>query len=268
MGDAEGVEEEVLAGGVANAGRVVRVGGHVLRPSNERSETIHSFLSSLRAAGFAGVPMPVGIDADGRERLEFVEGDVPVPPFPEWAQSDMALASTAALLARFHDASRSFDPQGLSWSTEMADPVGGSIVCHNDVCLENVVFRNGEAIALLDFDFAAPGRPVYDVAQFARMCVPIDDDVNAGRQGWSDVDRPRRLRLVADTYGLDASARGELLEVLDGSIARGGEFVRRRVEQGDPGFVAMWAEMGGMERFDRRRRWWSENRDLFVHAMR
>ena len=97
-----------------DAGRVVRVGGYVLRPSNERSETIQSFLSSLRAAGCAGAPTPVGTDADGRERLEFVEGDVPVPPFAEWAQSDMALASTAALLARFHDASRSFDPQGLS----------------------------------------------------------------------------------------------------------------------------------------------------------
>ena len=49
----------------------------------------------------------------------------------------------------------------------MADPEGGPVVCHNDVCLENVVFRNGEAVALLDFDFAAPGRPVYDLACFA-----------------------------------------------------------------------------------------------------
>ena len=30
---------------------------------------------------------------------------------------------------------------------------GGPIVCHNDVCLENVVFRDGEAVGLLDFDF-------------------------------------------------------------------------------------------------------------------
>ncbi|HVR34161.1 MAG TPA: phosphotransferase [Acidimicrobiia bacterium] len=268
MDDADRTEEALLAGGVANAGRVVRVGRHVLRPSNEHSETILSFLSSLRAAGFEGASMPIGIDADGRERLEFVEGDVPVPPYPEWVQSDVALASMAALLARFHEASRSFDPRGLNWPTEMADPVGGPIVCDNDVCLENVVFRNGEPVALLDFDFAAPGRPVYDVAQFARLCVPIDDDVNAVRLGWGQVDKPDRLHLVADTYGLDASARGELLAVLDDSIARGGEFVRRRVALGDPGFVAMWAEMGGMERFDRRRRWWTDSRDLLARAMR
>ena len=87
----------------------------------------------------------------------------------------------------------------------MADPGGGTLVCHNDVCLENVVFRDGEAIGLLDFDFAAPGRPTYDLAAFARMCVPVDDDLSAGRLGWGPVDRPARLRLVADTYGLDRS---------------------------------------------------------------
>jgi thiamine kinase-like enzyme len=28
-----------------------------------------------------------------------------------------------------------------TWSAEMADPVGGEVFCHNDVCPENVVFR-------------------------------------------------------------------------------------------------------------------------------
>jgi Ser/Thr protein kinase RdoA (MazF antagonist) len=31
------------------------------------------------------------------------------------------------------------------------------------------VFHEGTAVGLLDFDFAAPGRPVYDLAAFARM---------------------------------------------------------------------------------------------------
>ena len=81
------------------------------------------------------------------------------------------------------------------------------MICHNDVCLENVVFQDGLAIGLLDFDFAAPGRPIFDFAAFARMCVPIDDDVSAARLGFGEVDRPGRLRLVADTYGLDAAGR-------------------------------------------------------------
>jgi Ser/Thr protein kinase RdoA (MazF antagonist) len=62
------------------------------------------------------------------------------------------------LMRRFHDASRSFDPSSSTWSDEMADPARGTVVCHNDVCLENVVFRDGIAVGLLDFDFVAPGR--------------------------------------------------------------------------------------------------------------
>lgn len=140
-------------------------------------------------------------------------------------------------------------------------------MCHNDVCLENVVSRDGAAVGLLDFDYAAPGRPVYDVAAFARMCVPVDDDVNAARLGWHGTDRPARLRLVADAYGLGAGERGELVGALDAAIAAGGEFVRRHVEAGDPGFVTMWNEMGGAERFNRRRRWWADNRQRFTQAL-
>lgn len=150
----------------------------------------------------------------------------------------------------------------------MADRAGGSVVCHNDVCLENVVFRDGIAVGLLDFDFCAPGRAVYDLAQFARMCVPVDDDINASRLGWDLDDRPARLRLVADSYGLDRPGRNELLATLDDSIANGGEFVRRRVEAGDANFIAMWNEMGGAERFDRRRRWWIAHRQNFDRALR
>jgi len=149
----------------------------------------------------------------------------------------------------------------------MADPEGGSMICHNDVCLENVVFRDGRAIGLLDFDFAAPGRPIRDLAAFARTCVPIDDDLSAVRLGFEVIDRPGRLRLVADTYGLDSSGRQELLEHLDRSMRGGGVFVQRRADAGDPNFIRMLREMGGMERYDRRLRWWEEARHLFVDAL-
>ena len=119
------MDEVVLPGGVANAGAVTRVGPHVLRPSNPHSGSIHRFLSALRAAGFDGAPMPVGIDPDGRERLEFTEGDVGMPPFPAWVQRDSALTSIAVLMRRFHEASLHFDRTGSTWSTEMADPRGG-----------------------------------------------------------------------------------------------------------------------------------------------
>lgn len=50
--------------------------------------------------------------------------------------------------------------------------------------------------------------------------------------------------------------------------AAGFEGARRRVEAGDPNFIEMWNEMGGAERFDRRRRWWAAQRQNFVTALR
>jgi Phosphotransferase enzyme family len=258
---------ENLPGGVANAGRVVRSGDFVLRPSNPNSEAVHSFLRELRSAGFDGASFPVEIQPDGQERLLYIEGEVAVPPFPAWAQTDHALSSIAYLMRSFHEASSRLPVVPAQWSDELADPCGGSMICHNDVCFENVVFKNSEAIALLDFDFAAPGRPIFDLAGFARMCVPIDDDLSANRLGFADLDRPARLRLVADTYGLQTEDRRTLLELLDGSMEGGGSFVQRRVDAGDPNFIRVLTEMGGMERYQRRHRWWQASREYFARAL-
>ncbi len=262
-----GVAEQQLDGGIANAGRVVRVGPHVLRPSSPHSGSIHAFLRAVRHAGFEGASLPVAIDEDGRERLVFIEGGVPVAPYPDWSESDTALASIARLLRGLHDAARGIDPQGLTWDDSLADPAGGTLVCHNDVCPENVVFRDGIAVALLDFEFAGPGRPVYDVAQLARLCVPIDDDFDQARLGWRPADRPARLRLVADAYGLDRDGRAELLTAMNDAIARIEAAVRRRVDAGDPNVIAMWNRTGGSERYDRRRRWWIDHHEQFAAAL-
>ena len=134
--------------------------------------------------------------------------------------------------------------------------------------LSNVVFRDGVAIALIDFEFAAPGRPVYDVAQLARLCVPIEDDVDQARMGWEPADRPARLRLVADAYGLDRAGRADLLLTLDDAIERIEATARRGVEAADPNTVAMLKRTGGIEKYDRRRRWWTDHHAQFTAALR
>ena len=114
-----------LDGGISNAGRVVRDGQHVLRPSSPHSASIHAFLRAMRHAGFEGAPLPIGIDDDGRERLVFIEGDVPLTPYPAWSQTDAALASIARLLRQMHDAAHTFDPRGHTWSHALSrqDPI-------------------------------------------------------------------------------------------------------------------------------------------------
>lgn len=262
------MDEELLEGGIANAGAVVRAGGHVLRPSSPYSASIHAWLRAVRREGFGGVPMPVGIDDDGRERLEFIDGEVPTSPYPEWSQSDAALASIAELLRGLHDASRDFDPRGLPWNDLLADPAGGTIVGHNDVEPSNVVFRDGRAVAFIDFEFAAPGRPIYDLAQLCRLCVPIESDFDQERIGWSPADRPKRLRLVADAYGLDREARMELLNAMDDAIDRIEAAARRSADGADQKSLEKLAATGGIEKYDRRRIWWMRHHGEFAAALR
>lgn len=259
----------VLQGGIANAGAVVRRGEHVLRPSNPNTPTIHALLRHLRANGFEGASEPVGVDPDGRERLVFIPGDVGVPPYPAWAQTDLTLASAAALMRRMHDACVGFvPPDDAAWSTEMADPTGATeVICHNDICVENIVYRNEVAVGFLDFDFAAPGRRVHDLALFAGMCVPLDADDDAIRLGRTPRDPFRRVRIVADAYGLTAARRPELLAAIAAGISRGGQFLQRRLDEGNEDFRRMVESAGGMARFDRRRAWFAANHEAFATAL-
>jgi aminoglycoside phosphotransferase (APT) family kinase protein len=259
-------DERRLPGGVTNAGAVTRRGDLVLRPATRYTASSQRFLASLRAVGFDGAPEPRGVHADGREQLAYIEGEVPFPPYPTWAQSDAALASVVTLVRRYHEAAAHVAVEG-EWNPEAADALGGRIMCHNDVCLENIVFREGNAVALLDWEFAAPGRPVYDLAQLARMCIPVDDDRSAARLGWSPVDRPFRARLVCDVYGLPAADRRQFLVELDAAIARHTQAVMRRVEQGDRNVIAMWDAGGGTKRYERRQAWWVAARRHFETAL-
>jgi aminoglycoside phosphotransferase (APT) family kinase protein len=292
------MNDEILSGGIANAGLVVRRGSEVLRPVQPNEARLSKFLHDLRSVGFNEAPLPLGITDDGRARFEFIVGDVVEPPFPDWVQTDAALASVARLLRRFHDAAQLCDATG-NWSNELSDPAGArirlagsnkhpdgtrseaemgpvsddaggseSIVCHNDVCLENVVFVDGVAVGLLDFDFAAPGRRLFDFAQFVRMCAPMDADPNTARLGWTVADRAERLRIAADAYGLTVDERNELPAMLEVSMTRGEDFVERKLRSGDPNFVKMYALMGGAERVVQRRRWFEQQQERFNEALR
>lgn len=296
-----------LRGGIGNAGAVFREGDMVIRPTNAHTATIHALLEHVRVAGFDGAPRVIGtasepivsvlvqnndplsgsvhagkgdVPAGTRpvEWLEFIAGDVPVPPFPKWSQTDALLASIARIMRRYHDATAGFvPPADATWSNELADPNRPGrarsahdvdlVICHNDVCMENVVFRNGEAVALLDFDFAAPGRRIYDLACMARMCVPVETDEDAARTGRRGLDPFTRLRAVADAYGLGTDGRIELLGILATQFESDGAFVRRRVEAGEPAFIEMWQAMGGQERLDRRRTWFTVEGQHFLDAM-
>jgi hypothetical protein len=103
------------------------VGDEVRRPASRFTASIFDLLGALRAVGFDGVQEPKGIDERERERLTFFRGDVPIPPYAQWAQTDETLGSIAALLRRFHDAPMGFDGSKWAWSEELEDPAGGPV---------------------------------------------------------------------------------------------------------------------------------------------
>lgn len=132
------------------------------------------------------------------------------------------------------------------------------MVCHNDVCLENVVFRDGRAAALIDFDLAAPGRPVWDVAMTARYWVPM-----RGRDG---LDPSHRLRVLADGYGLGRADRAALPRVIEQATAVCRAFVERRVERGDAAYTAVY-EQSGRAVWDRHQAWLADHHRALTAAL-
>ena len=260
------VSEIPLAGGVAHPGAVVRIGDTVRRPTGGHTESVHALLEHVRAAGFEGVPRPLGTDERGREVLAYLPGDVPVPPYPAWALRDETLASVARLLRRYHEAVAGFDPGGRSWSTELADPGGGPIAAHNDVCPENVVFRDGEAVGLLDFDSVAPGRTLGDVASTISMWAPLRDPRTVSAD-LAALDPFTRARVFCDEYGVTTGERNELLDMWPRTRRQGVAFVRRHVDAGEPAFVEMWDGAGGEEGEHRNLAWIDGNVDRLRRAL-
>ena len=109
---------------------------------------------------------------------------------------------------------------------------------HNDPNLDNVVFRDGRAVALIDFDLAAPGSPVWDLATAARLWVPLrsPSDIHDVRRGHC----LHRLRVLVDAYGLDEGGREELVPALRDAHDWMCDIVREGARQGVPGFAAYW----------------------------
>ena len=256
--------DEILRGGLANAGRVTRRTTEdgqqvVVRPAPPHAAELHRCLRALADAGFYGVPQPIALDGD-QETLTFVPGDVAVEPFPAWSRTDEALRSVGGLLRRMHDTpiGVKFGPD-VPWPTEFTDPEGGPVLCHNDPAQENVVFRDGVAVALIDFDFAAPGRPIWDLALAAWYWVPM----TAAEDG---IDAARRLRSLADAYRLDDDGRSALPDVIAQATTKQHEFVDGRVAAGDPVFTRIDADLDP-ERWVKTHAWQEKYRQTFLDAL-
>jgi hypothetical protein len=178
--------EQPLPGGFVN--RVVRDGDTVRRSLGERAEFVHRLLRHFEQHGWTGAPRLLGVDAQGRETLTFLEGYVAWPSPTDRVDSTESLVEVARRVRRFHD---------LTAGTPLAGDQ--EVVCHNDLSPRNTVYRDGgeglRPVAFLDWDMAAPGARIHDVAHMCWQYLDLGPAVE------DLVTTSRRLRLMCDAYG-------------------------------------------------------------------
>jgi aminoglycoside phosphotransferase (APT) family kinase protein len=159
-------------------------------------------------------------------------------------RSEASLARVAELVREFHD---------LTAGTSLAGD--GEVVCHNDLSPKNTVYRDLGAglrpVAFIDWDTAAPGRRIHDIAHVCWQYLNLGPDV-------SDVEQAaRHLRLICDAYGM--TRREGLLEAILWWQDRCRRGIEAAAEAGDPAMVRL-RESGVPRSVREAHRWVSAHR--------
>lgn len=195
--------------------RVQMTAETVTRPASPSSPTIHAFLRHLRDQGLTCVPEPLSLDGD-TETLRFIPGDSGGDAWRH-QHDEPGVRSAAGLLRRIHDASQGWTPPpGAVFQAPAVD--GEDLVwCQGDPGPWNFVWCDGEAVALLDWEFLHPGPRVDDVAYALLWFAPLRDDEDC--LDWHHFpqvpDRRARIDAFLDAYGPLAA-----FDVADAAIDR------------------------------------------------
>src|SRR5258708_5813853 len=137
------------------------------------------------------------------------------------------------------------------------------LVSHNDVHPANLVFRDGRAVALIDFDLAGPGSAAWDVATAARNWAPLQDDqdITDGRQGRA----LERFRIFVHACGLTRAERCHVAEAVVANHDSTYAIVTEAAAAGHHGFADQCRSSPGPA--TRARRWCQRHRrDLLTAA--
>jgi hypothetical protein len=268
---ADGPEEPLLGGDVTEG--LVRIGDTVRRPRSAGADLVEAVLRFLEGVDFEGAPRFLGLDAQGRQTLSFIPGEVAGRPWPNWIADDARIASVARLVRRLDDAMHPFGlPDGLAHD-ELPDPPGmpASIagpprfVGHMDITPENVVFVDGQARALIDFDLARPTDRVGEVCNLLLWWAPLMPVVDR-EPAVRDVDAMARAALLVDEYGLGADDRQQIVPVARNSADRAWHSMRNRAARRGGGWQRMWDEGVG-DRILRRQQWLTEHADELSESL-
>jgi hypothetical protein len=263
----DGPEVELPRGDVTDG--LVRVAGTVRRPPTPASEYVAAYLRHLQAMGFDGAPRYLGRDAQGRDVLSYLDGDVPGDPVDPWAATDGVLDGVGRLLRRLHDASRGFaappPPRAPSRPAPRLSTREPRLVSHRDVTPQNTVFRDGAPWGLIDFDLAGETTRSLDLANTAMHWVPLCDPADRP-PALAEVEVGPRLRRLLDAYGRDRVSPAELLAACELRFPDAYVAMKWAAEHEGGGWARMWAAGVG-EKLQRRVSWFATVREELAAAL-
>ncbi|WP_410810968.1 phosphotransferase [Micromonospora sp. 067-2] len=236
-----------LAGGFVND--VVRIGDTVRRTPPANLDFVGALLGHLAEVGADLAPRHLGVDALGRQVLSHLEGRVPWRDQEDQVFfADPALVRLAELIRRLHDTCA---------GTALAGDA--ETVCHRDLSPKNTVYRDLPAgplpVAFLDWDLAAPGRRIEDVAFAGWHWAALGE-------GGDPAELGRRCRLLCDAYDAAAPtatasatlARDELVGVMLDQIESTWRGIDAGADRDEPGMRRL-RDAGAVEGVRRWHNW-------------
>jgi aminoglycoside phosphotransferase (APT) family kinase protein len=171
----------------------------------------------------------------------YVAGEVGDDAPPELVWRESTLEAAARLLRRCHDATADFEPPpGASWMLALPDDLPVEIVCHNDFAPYNVVFDGDGPVGVIDWETAAPGSRVWDVAYAAYRFVPLSSWAPAAVR--PPATQARRLAQFCDAYGLGGADRARLLPMAVRRVSALRDLIVSEAAKGHPVFAAHLAD--------------------------
>lgn len=246
-------EEEKLAGG--NVSNVYRSKDTVRREIKPNSLKIHKLLQHLESKGFNYAPKFLGIDEKNREILSFIEGEAGNYPLKKYMWSNDVLKEIAHMLRIYHDAVSDF-PLLDEWIPIDNTPINREVLCHNDFAVYNIIFNHEQPVGIIDFDVAAPGPRLWDIAYTLYTCVPLsrlyhnEEGETVNYNALYDAERIKtRIKLFFNSYDIEGIDKGYLEMVLlrlEGLC----KYMKRKFNEGDTAFQKMIDE-GHLEHYEK-----------------
>lgn len=180
----EPLAEIPLPGGRLTPG-IMRVGNTVRRPAKSNAAFVHDLLLFLEDQGFPFAPRFFGRDEQGRDILSYLEGET-------WPDSSSGLSDDLLMLAArairsYHDA---------TVGSRLAQ--GHEIVAHHELGPHNTIFQENWLVGFIDWDDAAPGTRLPDLANAVYNYVDVSHWASQTAS-----EQARRIRLMCAAYDWD-----------------------------------------------------------------